>query len=162
MTSTYLYDFNFELINNETLNLRALKGHTILLSNVASKCGFNHQLKEFILLSKKFSQQPLKIILTPDASFMDQEVHDICQLKDHYTYLHSNSILITKKLSVKGKNQHPLYERIHQEVGFLGKIRWNYYKFIFDNQGNLYSWYTSLTKPISKKMIKDLSTVLAR
>ena len=70
------------------------------------------------------------------------------------------SFLLTEKLDVKGSNQHPLYKWLTRKE-FNGKsnssVKWNFQKYLIDENGKLIDYYYSITKPLSKKTLKHLN-----
>jgi len=67
--------------------------------------------------------------------------------------------LITEKIDVKGQNQHPLYSWLTNK-DFNSKksssVKWNFQKYLVDNNGKLIDYYFSITKPTSSKITKHL------
>jgi len=67
-----------------------------------------------------------------------------------------------EKLGVKGENQHALYAWITDKK-FNGikssSVKWNFQKNLIDENGQLIDYYFSITKPMSKKILKHLTDV---
>ena len=67
---------------------------------------------------------------------------------------------MTEKVKVKGENAHPFYTWAAEEVGFVGKRRWNFHKYLVDSNGELLAWFSSPTSPISSKVVTAIERVL--
>ena len=66
-----------------------------------------------------------------------------------------------KKIEVNGDNTDPLFDYLkHQAPGVLGtqKIKWNFTKFLVNQQGKVLKRYGSTTKP--EKIEKDIEALL--
>ena len=101
-----------------------LKGKVVLIVNVASKCGFTPQYKGLEELNKKFADQPVQIMGFPCNQFGHQEPDNTDPV---YKYLKS------------------------QKSGVLGltRIKWNFEKFLIDQNGKVIERFSSLTSPES-------------
>ena len=156
-----LHDFNIQLLNGTIFELKHLKGKVILLSNVASNCGLQYQFDDYLHLHSLYLNHNFKIILTPDNSFLNQEPGTACEINNHYQNKEW-PFIISQKISVRGNQQHPLYQWIDTQTGFMGKVRWNFYKFIFDQDGKLTAWFSSAKSPNSNSIIKVINMLLGK
>ena len=154
-----LHDFNIHLIDGTFFELRHLKGKVVLLSNVASSCGLQYQFDDYVRLYNLYLKHNFEIILTPDNSFLNQQPGTVCEINNHYQNKEW-PFIISQKISVKGHQQHPLYQWIDTQTGFMGKVRWNFYKFLFDQNGILVAWFTSVKRPNSNSIIKVIDKLL--
>ncbi|AMD21312.1 HER033Wp [Eremothecium sinecaudum] len=137
-----------------------LEGKTVLIVNVASKCGFTPQYKELEELYKKYKDQGFVVIGFPCNQFghqepsTDEEIGQFCQLNFGVTFP------VLKKINVNGPEADPVYEYLKaHKSGMLGfkAIKWNFEKFLVDGKGNVVERYSSLTKPSSiEKQIEKL------
>ena len=66
--SKTFYDFKINSINGEELNLSIFKDKTILLVNVASKCGFTKQYDDLQKLYDDYKEKGLVVIGIPSQS----------------------------------------------------------------------------------------------
>lgn len=140
------------------MSLSDFKGKKLLFVNVASKCGFTKQYKELQELSDTYKDQ-LVVIGTPCNQFGKQEPGNASQIQEFCQVNFGVTFPLTEKLEVKGKNQHPLYTWLtHKELN--GKksssVKWNFQKYLVDENGKFVNYYYSLTKPMSSKITKYL------
>ena len=158
MNTESVYDISINTLNGKSINLSDFKGKYILFVNVASKCGFTSQYKELQKLHENFKNK-LQIIGLPCNQFGNQEPGNA---KDILTFCEVNygvTFLITEKIDVKGKNQHPLYTWLTKKVnnGITdSSVKWNFQKYLISPDGNLIDYFLSATSPLNKKIVKHL------
>jgi glutathione peroxidase len=150
---TTIYDFNFKNSDGSVLPLQQYRNKLVLLVNTASKCGFTPQYAGLQQLWERYKDQGLIVLGVPSNDFANQEPAAIgeilCFTRDHY----SVTFPLTEKNHVKGPDIHPCYQWIDQQVGFWGKPRWNFYKYLISPQGELLAWFPSFIKPESPRVI---------
>ena len=147
-----IYKFNFTSIEGQTINLEDFKGKPLLIVNSASLCGFTNQYNDLEELYNKYRKKGLIVISVPSNDFGSQElssnkkVNDFCKINFNITFL------LTEITKIKGSEGHPLFKWVKEEAGLLAFPKWNFYKYLINKEGNLDSWYSSVTKPSSKKI----------
>tara|TARA_B100000809_G_scaffold72567_2_gene70296 strand:- start:747 stop:1271 length:525 start_codon:yes stop_codon:yes gene_type:complete len=153
-----IYDITIRSINGNPISLLNFKGKKILFVNVASKCGFTKQYKELQSLSDEYKEE-LVIIGSPCNQFGSQEPGDALQIEEFCTVNFGVTFLLTEKINVKGSEQHPLYKWLTSKElngNKSSSVKWNFQKYLVDNNGQLIDYYFSITKPMSSKIIKYL------
>ncbi len=152
------YDIKINNIKNQPIDLSKLKGKYILFVNVASKCGFTPQYKELQKLSDTYKKK-LVVVGLPCNQFGKQEPGNANEIETFCELNYGVTFLITEKINVKGKYQHPLYTWLtskklnHQKNS---SVKWNFQKYLIDPKGNLVDYYFSTTSPVSSKITKHL------
>ncbi len=155
-----IYDFKVKTIDGQDKALADYKGKTLLIVNVASKCGFTPQYKSLQALYEKYHEKGFEVLGFPANNFMGQEpgsnadIKEFCSLKFHVTFP------MFEKISVKGKDMDPLYQHLTKEAGFNGDISWNFNKFLVDSSGKVIARYGSSTDPLSETIQKDIELLL--
>jgi glutathione peroxidase len=153
-----IYDIKINALNGTPVKLSDFKGKHLLFVNVASKCGFTPQYKGLQELHEAYKDK-LQVIGVPCNQFGSQEPGDASTIESFCEINYGVTFLITEKIDVKGKNQHPLYIWLTQKVN-NGKIdssvKWNFQKYLVDTNGNLINYYFSATSPTSSKITKHL------
>tara|TARA_R110000868_G_scaffold6126_4_gene35355 strand:+ start:1165 stop:1701 length:537 start_codon:yes stop_codon:yes gene_type:complete len=153
-----IYDIKINALNGASIKLSDFKGKHLLFVNVASKCGFTPQYKSLQELHETYKDK-LQVIGVPCNQFGSQEPGDANAIESFCEVNYGVTFLITEKIDVKGKNQHPLYTWLTQKVN-NGKtdssVKWNFQKYLVDTNGNLVDYYFSATSPTSSKIIKHL------
>lgn len=153
-----LYSIPITSLQNNPIDLSQFKGKKILFVNVASQCGFTPQYKDLQKLHEQY-QDKLAIIGVPCNQFGKQEPGTSAQIQEFCSVNYGVSFLITEKVDVKGKNQHPLYIWLTKKAENGKKnstVRWNFQKYLVDEDGQLIDYFYSITKPLSTKIVKHL------
>jgi len=157
-TVNYL-DIPFKTITGEETNLEAFKGKVVLLVNVASECGFTPQYEGLETLYEKFKDSGLVILGFPANNFggqepgTNEEILKFCTSKFHVTFP------MMSKISVKGKDKHPLYVYLTEHSNLPGEISWNFNKFLLDRDGHLVARYPSQTTPQDKELVSKIESL---
>ena len=154
------YKFSFNSIDGKIVNLKDFKGKPILIINTASLCGFTNQYADIELLYNQYKEDGLVVIGIPSNDFGSQELSSNTKVKEFCTTNFDISFLLTEITKIKGQNGHPFFKWIKQEAGFLAFPKWNFYKYLINNKGELVSWYTSTTNPKSDKIEKELQKLM--
>ncbi len=158
MKTQSIYDIEINALNGKAISLSEFKGKKILFVNVASKCGFTKQYKELQTLSDTYSEK-LVVIGSPCNQFGGQEPGDASEIQGFCELNYGVTFLLTEKINVKGSNQHPLYNWLTQKQinGKKGSsVKWNFQKYLVDENGQLIDYYFSITSPLSSKITKHL------
>ena len=147
--SVNLYDFSFEDIDGNQVNLDKFTGKPVLIVNTASRCGFTAQYEDLQNLFLNYRKSDLTIIATTSNSF-NQEYSDTEDIKKICLVNYGVGFVTSSPMDVKGSSAHPIYAWIKRE--YNEKPKWNFYKYLFDGDGNLVESWTSMTKPDSSKI----------
>jgi len=137
-----VYSFNVENSKGQTVSLADYKGKTLLIVNVASKCGFTKQYKPLEALYEKYADKDFVILGFPCNQFAGQEpgsneeIQSFCQLNYGVTFP------VFAKIKVNGKEAHPLYQYLKEQTGGA-RIKWNFNKFLIDKEGHIVKRYAS-------------------
>lgn len=156
-----IYDFSTQLGTGERRSLADYRGKTLLIVNVASKCGFTPQYKGLQALYEQYGPRGLEVLAFPCDQFghqepgSDGEIAAFCERNFGVTFP------LFAKIEVNGKNAHPLYAWLKREKGGLigDSIKWNFTKFLVDKDGAVRARFAPTTTPDS--IGKDLAPLLA-
>lgn len=135
-----LYDIEVKTISGEKQTMRDYAGKTVLVVNVASKCGYTPQYAGLETLWKKYQDKGLVILGFPCDQFLNQEPGDEAQIQSFCQLNFGVSFPLFSKVEVNGKNAHPLFQELKKAApGFMGTeaIKWNFTKFLVDKNGNV-------------------------
>ena len=158
-TKTF-FDFSINSINGDQINLSNYKGKTILLVNVASKCGFTKQYEDLQNLYDKLKVKGLIVLAIPSNQFGGQEPGSEDQIKNFCETNFNITFPITSKYEVKGNNAHPIYLWAKDSYGKSTVPKWNFHKILINNKGKVEETYASFTNPMAKKIIKKIEEIL--
>jgi glutathione peroxidase len=158
-TKTF-FDFKINSINGEELDLSSFKGKTILLVNVASKCGFTNQYDDLQKIYDDFKDKGLIVIGIPTNQFGGQEPGSEKEIKNFCETNFNITFPMTSKYEVKGANAHPIYIWAKDTFGKSTVPRWNFHKILINKNGEIIDTFASFTGPMSKKIINKLDQIL--
>jgi len=154
-----IYHIPINSLQGTPIHLSEFKGKHILIVNVASKCGFTPQYKALQKLYDLYKDS-LMIIGVPCNQFGQQEPGNSDEIKEFCEINYGVSFLMTEKIDVKGKDQHPLYNWLttKSENGRKNSsVKWNFQKYVIGKDGEFIDYYYSTTNPLSKKITKHLA-----
>lgn len=153
------HDFTLPAIDGGALDLAQFKGKTILLVNTASYCGFTKQYDGLQKLWEDKRAAGLVVLGVPSNDFGAQEPGSKDQIKEFCQVNFAIDFPMSDKLVVRGPSAHPLYQWLAGETGATPK--WNFYKFLIDGAGRPVTYFSSMTAPQSKRLIKAIDASLA-
>jgi glutathione peroxidase len=156
-----IYDFSATTIDDKEQSLSAYRGKTLLIVNVASKCGFTPQYEGLEKLYRDDRERGLVVLGFPCDQFGHQEPGDADEIKNFCSLNYDVTFPMFAKIEVNGANTHPLYKFLKKEAkGLLGSeaIKWNFTKFLVDKSGNVVRRYAPTDKPES--IGKDIEAML--
>ena len=157
-TTASLYDIPLTDISGAPLDLSQYKGKKILFVNVASKCGFTSQYDGLQELYNTYKDK-LVVIGLPCNQFGGQEPGTAKEIESFCKANYGVDFPLSSKIEVKGASQHPLYKWLTSKTqnGVMdSKVRWNFQKYLVDENGQLIDYFYSTTKPMSSKIVKLL------
>jgi len=158
--SKTFYDFKINSINGEEINLSIFKDKTILLVNVASKCGFTKQYDDLQKLYENYKEKGLVVIGIPSNQFGGQEPASEVEIKNFCETNFNINFPMTSKYEVKGDNAHPIYIWAKETYGKSTVPKWNFHKILINKNGKVEDTFASFTGPLSNKIIKKLEKIL--
>jgi len=160
---TMVYDFSAKAITGEDVSLSDFRGKALLIVNTASKCGFTSQYDGLEKLHQEFAPRGFAVLGFPCNQFGAQEPGDEAQIRNFCSLTYHVTFPMFAKIDVNGAGAHPLYEFLKSEkAGLLGieAIKWNFTKFLVDQQGRVVERYAPTTTPASLR--GDIEALLAR
>ena len=126
-----------------------------MVVNTASKCGYTPQYKDLEELYKQYNGR-LIIIGFPANNFLNQEPGSALEIRQFCTDNYSVTFPLMEKISVKGNDMHPLYKWLTTKSlnGVMdSEVKWNFQKYLIDENGKLVDVLYSKEKPGSEKVI---------
>jgi len=151
-----IYDFTMRDIDGKDVTVSAFKGKVLLIVNVASKCGFTGQYEGLQKLYTTYTNRGLVVLGFPANDFLRQEPGTDAEIKNFCTLTYGVTFPMFAKISVKGKDIHPLYAFLTSKESnpkFGGAISWNFNKFLIGRDGTVVGRFGSRTKPDDKELI---------
>ena len=162
-TMSGIYAITAERITGENEDLSAYKGKVLLIVNTASKCGFTGQYAGLETLYKTYADQGLVVLGFPSNDFMRQEPGNNKEISSFCTLNYGVTFPMFAKISVKGKEQHPLYAHLTSKKtnpDHAGSISWNFNKFLIGRDGQTLARFGSRVKPMDSTVTTAIAEAL--
>tara|TARA_B110001450_G_scaffold178801_1_gene167035 strand:+ start:175 stop:729 length:555 start_codon:yes stop_codon:yes gene_type:complete len=154
------FEFNIKDISGEVINFSKYENNTILLVNVASKCGFTKQYTGLQKLYETYKDKGLVVIGIPSNQFGGQEPGSNNEIKNFCETNFNITFPLTSKYDVKGENAHPIFLWAKENYGKSTIPKWNFHKILINKNGKVQNSYSSFTDPMSKKIITEIEKIL--
>lgn len=158
MQTNSIHTFKVESLTGGTIDFSKFKGKKILIVNTASECGFTPQYEGLEALYNKHKDE-LVVIGFPANNFGGQEPGTDKEIKTFCEQNYGVSFPMASKVSVKGEDIAPIFAWLTQkeENGVMDvDIKWNFTKFLLDENGQLIASFESRVKPQSDEILNAL------
>jgi glutathione peroxidase len=145
-----IHQFKVKDIEGKTFDLSSLKGKKVMVVNTASKCGLTPQYEKLEALYDKYKAKNFVIIGFPSNDFMGQEPGSNEEIASFCKKNYGVSFPMMEKITVKGKNMHPIYQFLTQKSknGLEDNdVQWNFQKYLIDENGFLIKVIAPRTQP---------------
>jgi glutathione peroxidase len=155
-----LFDLEARTLDGDEQPLDAYRGKVVLVVNTASQCGFTPQYAGLQKLYDQYHDKGLEILGFPCNQFGRQEPKDESAIGAFCTKNYGVTFPMFSKVDVNGKSAHPVFAFLRRaKGGFFGsRIKWNFTKFLVDQDGTPVKRYGSITKP--EKLAVDIEKLL--
>ncbi|HXA02322.1 MAG TPA: glutathione peroxidase [Cytophagaceae bacterium] len=152
------YDFRIPSIDGDIIDFSKYKGKKVLIVNVASKCGNTPQYEKLQELNDKYGNL-VTILGFPCNDFAGQEPGSAEEIKQFCKKNYGVTFQLFEKVSVKGKNKHPLYQWLtdkNKNGWNTEEPGWNFGKYLINEKGELIKYYSAGMNPLSKEIVDDI------
>lgn len=163
VNASSVYDFTMKDIDGNDVKLDAFKGRVIMIVNTASKCGYTPQYEGLEAIYEKYKDRGFVILGFPANNFMGQEPGTEKEIKEFCTLKYNVTFPMFSKISVAGRDQHPLYGFLTNKATnpeFGGEISWNFNKFLIGKDGKVVGRFATAVKPEDASVITAIETEL--
>jgi glutathione peroxidase-family protein len=158
-----IYTFTLPDIDGTPISLSEYKGKVVLIVNVASKCGLTPQYEELEAYYKSMKDKGVVVLGFPANNFMSQEPGSDADIKAFCTLNYGVTFPMFSKISVKGKDKHPLYKYLtekSQNGWFDEEVSWNFQKFLINREGKLIRSFSPKTSVKEKSFSEAVDALL--
>jgi glutathione peroxidase len=152
----------FQTINGDTMTLADFGGKVVLVVNVASKCGSTPQYAGLETLYEKYSADGFVVIGFPANNFKNQEPGTNEEIQNFCSTTYGVTFPLMSKISVLGKDIHPLYRYLTENGDPPGDITWNFNKFLIDKQGNIAARFDTKVTPNDSDLVAKIEALLKK
>lgn len=155
------YEFEFTSIEGDKLPLSQYRGKPLLVVNTASFCGYTPQYQDLEAVWQKYRDKGLVVIGVPSNDFGAQEPGSAAEIKQFCELNYSVDFPLTDKEEVVGKDAHPFYRWIAEQLGEGALPRWNFHKYLIAPNGSIAGTWPSQVRPTDKVVTAEIEQALA-
>jgi glutathione peroxidase len=140
-----------------------LAGKTVLVVNVASKCGLTPQYTGLEKLQERFGGADFTVLGVPCNQFGGQEPGSPEEIATFCSATYGVSFPLTEKVDVNGPGRHPVYAELTDTTdtsGAAGDVQWNFEKFLVGPDGTVAARFRPRTEPESEEVVAAISGLL--
>lgn len=152
MKTTSIYDFKINSIDGEEIDFTKYKGKTLLIVNVASKCGYTPQYADLEKLHEQYGDK-IVVLGFPANNFGGQEPGSNEEIATFCQKNFGVKFQMFEKVSVKGNDQHALYKWLKEKTG--EEPSWNFCKYLVKPDGTV-KFFKSGVNPLDKQIIDEI------
>ncbi|MGO9198616.1 MAG: glutathione peroxidase [Acidimicrobiales bacterium] len=157
-----LYDTPINTLDGEPLDLHQFADRSVLIVNVASKCGLTPQYEGLERLQKQYEGRGFSVLGVPCNQFGEQEPGSPDEIKSFCSTTYGVTFPMTEKIEVNGEGRHPLYEQltaVTDAEGAAGDIQWNFEKFLVGPGGDVHR-FRPLVDPEAAEVVEAIEATL--
>ena len=150
-----IYDIQVKDSLKKDIYLSKYSGKTLLVVNVASKCGLTPQYEGLQELYDRYKDRNFVVLGFPCNQFGGQEPGTDAEINDFCDINYSVTFPIFSKIEVNGPNAHPLFKLLKRDKPGIFRtqsIKWNFTKFLINSNGKIVERFSPRVEP---KYIKE-------
>lgn len=150
---TSIYDLKVKSLDGKEIDFSQYKGRKLLIVNTASKCGKTPQYAGLEKLHEQYGDK-VTILGFPANNFLWQEPGSNAEIAEFCERNYGVKFQMFEKVSVKGGDQHPLYQWLQSKTG--RKPDWNFAKYLVSEDGSTVTFFTSSVQPLDKELLDKI------
>jgi glutathione peroxidase len=157
-----IYDIPANTLSGESSSLAPFEGKTVLVVNVASKCGLTPQYEGLEKLQKQYEGRGFSVVAFPSNQFAGQEPGTSEEIQTFCSTTYGVTFPLFEKIDVNGDDQHPIYAELNKTAdaeGYSGDIRWNFEKFLIGPDGSVQR-FAPQTEPEDPALVSAIEATL--
>jgi glutathione peroxidase len=143
-----IYDIPLHTLGGEESSLAPFTGKSVLVVNVASKCGLTPQYEGLENLQKTYADKGFSVVGFPCNQFMGQEPGTAEEIQTFCSTTYGVTFPLFEKIDVNGDERSPIYAELTKVVdaeGYSGDVRWNFEKFLVSPDGTVQRFAPQVT-----------------
>jgi glutathione peroxidase len=159
-----VHDIPVNTLAGQPSSLGELSGKTLLVVNVASKCGLTPQYAGLEALHEQLADRGFSVVGFPCNQFGGQEPGSAAEIAEFCSTSYGVSFPMFEKIDVNGEGRHPIYTELTAQAdadGAAGDIQWNFEKFLVGPDGTVLARFRPLTAPDAPELIEAIEASLA-
>ena len=156
-----IYDICVQDSRGGEVKMSEFKNKTLLIVNVASKCGLTPQYVGLQKIFDEFKDRNFLVLGFPCNQFGGQEPGSNQEISEFCEINYSVTFPIFSKIKVNGPEAHPLFKLLKQDKPGIFRtqsIKWNFTKFLINNNGKIVERFSPRVEP--KHIRKEIEKIL--
>jgi len=156
-----IYDICVQDSRGGEVKMSEFKNKTLLIVNVASKCGLTPQYVGLQKIFDEFKDRNFLVLGFPCNQFGGQEPGSNQEISEFCEVNYSVTFPIFSKIKVNGPEAHPLFKLLKQDKPGIFRtqsIKWNFTKFLINNSGKIIERFSPRVEP--KYIREEIERVL--
>lgn len=149
-----IYDFRIRSLSGEVIDFNRYRGKKLLVVNTASKCGYTPQYEALQQLHENYGDR-VTVLGFPANNFLWQEPGSNAEIEAFCKMNYGVTFQMFEKISVKGRDQHPLYSWLTAKSG--KKPTWNFCKYLVDEKGEVIGFWPAKVQPLDEAIVKKIN-----
>lgn len=149
-----IYDFKIKGLDRTEVDFAQYKGKKLLIVNTASKCGKTPQYAGLEKLHEQYRDR-VAVLGFPANNFLWQEPGSNDEIAAFCERNYGVQFQMFEKISVKGKNKHPLYRWLEAKTGETPD--WNFAKYLVSEDGAEVTFFKSGVQPLDEKLVAKIN-----
>jgi glutathione peroxidase len=145
-----IYDFKIPALNGDTIDFSQYQGKNLLIVNTASKCGYTPQYADLEKLHDNYAGK-VAVLGFPANNFLWQEPGSNEDIAAFCEKNYGVSFQMFEKISVRGRDKHPLYKWLEAKTGETPS--WNFCKYVVSKDGKDVKFFSSNVKPLDNEIL---------
>ena len=145
-----IYDICVQDSRGGEVKMSEFKNKTLLIVNVASKCGLTPQYIGLQKIFDEFKDRNFLVLGFPCNQFGGQEPGSNQEISEFCEINYSVTFPIFSKIKVNGPEAHPLFKLLKQDKPGIFRtqsIKWNFTKFLINNNGKIIERFSPRVEP---------------
>ena len=158
-----IYDIPVKTLSGEDSSLGALAGKTLLVVNVASKCGLTPQYAALEALHSRLADRGFAVVGFPCNQFGGQEPGTTEEIEEFCSMTYGVTFPMFEKIEVNGAERHPIYDELTSAAdasGEAGDVQWNFEKFLLGPDGSVVARFRPRTLPDDPEVLAAIEAQL--
>ena len=159
-----LLDTPVNTLVGQPTTLGALAEKSLLIVNVASKCGLTPQYEGLERLQERYADRQFSVVGFPCNQFGGQEPGTADEILQFCSTTYSVTFPLLEKIEVNGPGRHPVYTEltaVPDAGGETGDIQWNFEKFLVSHDGKVLARFRPRTEPEAPEVIEAIEASLS-
>jgi glutathione peroxidase len=158
-----IYEPALHALNGDPASVGDYRGKTLLVVNVASKCGLTPQYEGLERLQKTYGERGFTVLGFPCNQFGEQEPGSADEIATFCSSTYGVTFPMFEKVEVNGEGRHPVYQELvtHADAeGEAGDIQWNFEKFLISPEGEVVQRFRPMVDPEAPEVIDAIEANL--